>query len=73
MTVLQKLLVKQSETREAINKLLSLETRTEEQDGELVKLTHAFWLFRVYPRTRGDSASSCSAAVIRLLRDSIEK
>ena len=35
----QKLLVKQSETREAINKLLGLETRTEEQDAELVKLT----------------------------------
>ena len=39
MTILQKLLVKQSEIRESINTLLGLETRTEEQDGELVTLT----------------------------------
>ena len=39
MTILQKLLVKQSEIRESINTLLGLETRTEEQDGELSTLT----------------------------------
>ena len=39
MTILQTLQVRQSEIREAINTLLSLETRTEEQDAELVKLT----------------------------------
>ena len=39
MTVLQKLQIRQSEIRESINSLLGLETRTEEQDAELVKLT----------------------------------
>ena len=39
MTTLQKLQLKQSEIREKINSLLGLESRTEEQDGELVKLT----------------------------------
>ena len=39
MTILQGLQVKQSEVREKICKLLALETRTEEQDGELVRLT----------------------------------
>ena len=39
MTALQKLQIRQSEIREKINTLLGLETRTEEQDGELVKLT----------------------------------
>ena len=39
MTVLQKLQIRQSEIRESINTLLGLETRTEEQDAELVKLT----------------------------------
>ena len=41
MTILQGLQVKQSEVREKICALLALETRTEEQDGELVKLTAA--------------------------------
>ena len=39
MTILQQKLVKQSEIRESINSLLGNDTRTEEQDGELVKLT----------------------------------
>ena len=39
MTVLQKLQVRQSEIRETINGLLGNDARTEEQDGELVKLT----------------------------------
>ena len=39
MTVLQQKLVKQSEIRESINSLLGNDARTEEQDGELVKLT----------------------------------
>ena len=39
MTTLQKLQLRQSEIREKINSLLGLETRTEEQDGELVKFT----------------------------------
>ena len=39
MTTLQRLQLRQSEIREKINTLLGLETRTEEQDGELVKLT----------------------------------
>ena len=39
MTILQGLQVKQSTIRESICALLALETRTEEQDGELVKLT----------------------------------
>ena len=39
MTILQKLLLKQSATREKLNSLLSLETRTEDQDAELVTLT----------------------------------
>ena len=39
MTKLQGLLVKQSTLREKLNSLLSLETRTEEQDAELVTLT----------------------------------
>ena len=39
MTTLQKLQIRQSEIRESINSLLGLETRTEEQDAELVKLT----------------------------------
>ena len=39
MTILQGLQVKQSEVREKICKLLALETRTEEQDAELVTLT----------------------------------
>ena len=39
MTALQKLLVKQSSIREKINSLLGLETRTEDQDAELVQLT----------------------------------
>ena len=39
MTVLQKLQVKQSEIREKINTLLGLESRTQEQDADLVKLT----------------------------------
>ena len=39
MTVLQQKLVRQSEIRESINTLLGNDARTEEQDGELVKLT----------------------------------
>ena len=39
MTHLQKLQVKQSEVREQLNVLLGLDTRTEEQDTELGKLT----------------------------------
>ena len=39
MTVLQQKLVRQSEIREAINRLLGNESRTEEQDTELVTLT----------------------------------
>ena len=39
MTILQKLQLRQSEIREKLNKLLGLETRTEEQQGELEKLT----------------------------------
>ena len=39
MTKLQKLQIRKSEISEKLNSLLGLETRTEEQDGELVKLT----------------------------------
>ena len=39
MTTLQKLQIRQSEIRESINTLLGNESRTEEQNGELVKLT----------------------------------
>ena len=39
MTILQGLQVKQSTIRESINTLLGNDSRTEEQDGELVKLT----------------------------------
>ena len=39
MTILQKLQLRQSEVREKLNTLLGLETRTEEQDAELVTLT----------------------------------
>ena len=39
MTTLQKLQVKQSTIRESINTLLGNDSRTEEQNGELVKLT----------------------------------
>ena len=39
MTVLQQKLVRQSQIRESINTLLGNDSRTEEQDGELVKLT----------------------------------
>ena len=39
MTILQKLQIRQSEARESINALLGLETRTEDQDAELVTLT----------------------------------
>ena len=39
MTVLQKLQVRQSEIREAINALLGNDARTDEQDAELSKLT----------------------------------
>ena len=39
MTTLQKLQIKQSSIREKINVLLGLETRTEDQDAELVTLT----------------------------------
>ena len=39
MTVLQKLQIKKSSISEKINSLLGLETRTEDQDAELVKLT----------------------------------
>ena len=39
MTILQKLQLKQSEIREQLNTLLGLDTRTEEQDTELGKLT----------------------------------
>ena len=39
MSPLQKLLVRQSEIREKINTLLGNDKRSEEQDGELVKLT----------------------------------
>ena len=39
MTILQKLQLRQSEVREKLNTLLGLETRTEEQQGELEKLT----------------------------------
>ena len=39
MTILQGLQVKQSTIRESINSLLGNDARTEEQDGELVKLT----------------------------------
>ena len=38
MTILQKLQLKQSEIREKLNTLLGLETRTEEQQGDLEKL-----------------------------------
>ena len=41
MTILQKLQIRKSELSEKINALLVLETRSEEQDGELVKLTTA--------------------------------
>ena len=39
MTILQKLQLRQSEIRESINTLLGNDSRTEEQNGELVKLT----------------------------------
>ena len=39
MTKLQTLQIRKSEISEKLNSLLGLETRTEEQDGELVKLT----------------------------------
>ena len=39
MTILQKLEIRQSEIRESINTLLGNDSRTEEQNGELVKLT----------------------------------
>ena len=39
MTILQKLLLKQSSNRESINSLLGNDARTEDQDAELVKLT----------------------------------
>ena len=39
MTAVQKLTIRQSEIREAINSLLGNDSRTEEQDAELVKLT----------------------------------
>ena len=39
MTILQGLQVKQSTIRESINTLLGNDSRTEEQNGELVKLT----------------------------------
>ena len=39
MSPLQKLQVRQSEIREKINELLGNDKRSEEQDGELVKLT----------------------------------
>ena len=39
MTILQGLQIRKSAISESINSLLGLETRTEEQDGELVKLT----------------------------------
>ena len=39
MTILQKLQLRQSEIRESINTLLGNDSRTEEQDAELVKLT----------------------------------
>ena len=39
MTILQKLQLKQSEIREKLNTLLGLETRTEEQQADLEKLT----------------------------------
>ena len=41
MTILQKLQLRQSEIRESINNLLSLDARTEEQDKELTELTTA--------------------------------
>ena len=41
MTVLQQLQVKQSEIREAINALLGLDARTEEQAAELLTFTAA--------------------------------
>ena len=41
MSPLMKLQVKQSEIRESINSLLGNDSRTEEQDAELVKLTAA--------------------------------
>ena len=39
MTNLQKTMLKQSDTREAINRLLSEDNRTPEQDTELHELT----------------------------------
>ena len=41
MTILQRLLLKQSETRESINGLLGVDAQTEEQKAELVTLTAA--------------------------------
>ena len=39
MTALQTLQLRQSSIRESLNKLLGIESRTEDQDAELVKLT----------------------------------
>ena len=39
MTILQKLQVRQSEIRESINTLLGNDARTDDQQGELEKLT----------------------------------
>ena len=41
MTVLQKLQIRKSEISESINTLLGNDSRTEEQDGELAKLSAA--------------------------------